>query len=55
MRAAAMPSEDPETLPPPDTVAPAMLALTSPNFKETGRLFDLKSGRLMTFRPPSAV
>src|SRR5262249_7342385 len=55
LRAAAKPSEDPGTLPAPDTVAPAVLELTSSDFQETGRLFDLKSGRLMAFQPPVAV
>jgi NAD(P)-dependent dehydrogenase (short-subunit alcohol dehydrogenase family) len=52
MRAAAMPGEDPETLPLPESVAPAILRMTSPEFKETGRLYDVKSGRLMDHRPP---
>jgi NAD(P)-dependent dehydrogenase (short-subunit alcohol dehydrogenase family) len=55
MRAAAMPSEDPETLPTPETVVPAVLKLTSPGFTESGRLFDLKSGTLMAFQPPVSL
>jgi NAD(P)-dependent dehydrogenase (short-subunit alcohol dehydrogenase family) len=52
MRAAAMPGEDPETLPPPEAVAPAVLRLTSPDFEETGKVYDLKEGRILAFHPP---
>jgi NAD(P)-dependent dehydrogenase (short-subunit alcohol dehydrogenase family) len=43
MRAAAMPGEDPMTLPTPDEVAEAILPLCLPSFTETGRLFDYSS------------
>ena len=52
MRAAAMPSEDPETLPPPEAVAPAVLRLTGVEFEESGKVFDLKEGRILEFRAP---
>ncbi|MCW5695358.1 MAG: SDR family NAD(P)-dependent oxidoreductase [Bauldia sp.] len=41
MRAKAMPGEDPETLPPPEKVAPAIVRLLSPAFTETGVLYDV--------------
>jgi NAD(P)-dependent dehydrogenase (short-subunit alcohol dehydrogenase family) len=53
MRATAMPGEDPETLPPPEAIAPAVLQLASPDFDETGKLFDVRQGRLLTFQPPA--
>ena len=53
MRAAAMPSEDPETLPPPEAVAPAVLSLTSASFEESGKVFDFKEGRILAFRGPA--
>jgi NAD(P)-dependent dehydrogenase (short-subunit alcohol dehydrogenase family) len=53
MRAAAMPGEDPEKLPPPEAVVPAVLRLTSPEFDESGKLFDFKEGRLLAFQPPA--
>lgn len=37
MRAAAFPGEDPETLPPPEALAPLFLELAAPDFAETGR------------------
>lgn len=40
MRAKAMPGEDPETLPQPTAVAPALIDLVSPNYKQTGKLVD---------------
>ncbi|MDQ0469063.1 SDR family NAD(P)-dependent oxidoreductase [Labrys wisconsinensis] len=53
MRAAAMPGEDPETLPPPEAVTPAVLRLTGPDFGETGKVFDLREGRVLAFRGPA--
>jgi NAD(P)-dependent dehydrogenase (short-subunit alcohol dehydrogenase family) len=53
MRAAAMPGEDPESLPSPESVAPAIIRMTSPGFNETGKLFDQRSGRLLDYQPPA--
>lgn len=36
MRAAAVPEEDPQTVPPPETVAPLIVALSSPQWTATG-------------------
>jgi NAD(P)-dependent dehydrogenase (short-subunit alcohol dehydrogenase family) len=52
MRAAVMPGEDPMTLPPPEEVAEKIVPLCSPDFKETGKLYDFPKQRLLSFRPP---
>lgn len=52
MRAKAFPSEDPNTLPAPEAVAQAILALCLPSFEETGRLYDFPAGKLLDFQPP---
>lgn len=43
MRAAAVPGEDPQTLPHPDEVAPAIVALCAPSCTETGRTYAYRS------------
>jgi NAD(P)-dependent dehydrogenase (short-subunit alcohol dehydrogenase family) len=53
MRAIAMPGEDPATLPTPDEVAAKIVELCLPSFQETGKLYDCRSGKLMSFRPPA--
>jgi NAD(P)-dependent dehydrogenase (short-subunit alcohol dehydrogenase family) len=45
MRAKAMPGEDPDTLPMPADVAPKLVDLISPSLNESGKLFDLGSGK----------
>ncbi len=52
MRAQFMPGEDPDTLPLPDQAAEAILPLCLPSFTETGKLYDVPTGRLMDFRGP---
>jgi NAD(P)-dependent dehydrogenase (short-subunit alcohol dehydrogenase family) len=52
MRAAVMPGEDPMTLPPPDEVAAALVPLCLPSFQQTGKLYDFRAGRLLSFRAP---
>jgi NAD(P)-dependent dehydrogenase (short-subunit alcohol dehydrogenase family) len=42
MRAAAMPAEDPSTLPTPEEVAAAMLPLLLPSCTATGRVYDFQ-------------
>ncbi len=44
MRAKAMPGEDPNTLPTPAQVAPALIDLLSPALKENGKLFNVETG-----------
>jgi NAD(P)-dependent dehydrogenase (short-subunit alcohol dehydrogenase family) len=43
MRAKAMPGENPETLPTPAEIAPALVDLLSPQLTEQGRLFDVST------------
>ena len=52
MRAQVMPGEDPMTLPPPEEVAEKIIALCLPGVVETGRLYDFRSHKLMSFRKP---
>jgi NAD(P)-dependent dehydrogenase (short-subunit alcohol dehydrogenase family) len=52
MRAQFMPGEDPDTVPLPDQAAAAILPLCLPSFTETGKLYDVPSGRFMEFRKP---
>jgi NAD(P)-dependent dehydrogenase (short-subunit alcohol dehydrogenase family) len=42
MRAKAMPGEDPETLPPPEAVAPLIVQLLSPSNEKNGELISFK-------------
>ena len=53
MRAAAMPGEDPETLRTPEDIAPSIVALCSPEFRDTGRLYDYPTDRLLSFQGPA--
>jgi NAD(P)-dependent dehydrogenase (short-subunit alcohol dehydrogenase family) len=53
MVAAAFPGIDPMTLPTPETVAEAILPLCSPDFTESGKVYDFRSGKLRSFRPPA--
>lgn len=48
MRAAAMPGEDPDTLRTPEDLAPDVVRLASPDWAETGRIFDFPTGRVLT-------
>jgi len=52
MRAALMPGEDPMTLPAPDEVAEKIVPMCRPDFAETGKLYDFRYKRLMSFRAP---
>jgi NAD(P)-dependent dehydrogenase (short-subunit alcohol dehydrogenase family) len=52
MRAAVMPGEDPMTLPTPEAVAEHIVPLCLPSFMETGRLYDFRHAKLMTYRTP---
>jgi NAD(P)-dependent dehydrogenase (short-subunit alcohol dehydrogenase family) len=45
MRAKAMPGENPETLPTPAEIAPALVDLLSPALEEHGRLYDVGTRR----------
>ena len=52
MRAAAMPGEDPETLPTPEELAPKLMQLLSPEWTETGKLYDFPRDKVLNFRDP---
>ena len=53
MRASAMPGEDPATLRTPEDLAPHIVAMASPTWTETGRLFDFPQGRVLTPQLPA--
>ncbi|MGI3903869.1 MAG: SDR family NAD(P)-dependent oxidoreductase [Janthinobacterium lividum] len=53
MRAAAMPGEDPETLKTPEDLAPVIVALCSPEHRDTGKLYDFPTDRMMSFQGPA--
>lgn len=53
MRKRAMPGEDQSTLRKPSELAPRMVALCSPDWTDTGRLYDFPSDTVQDFRPPA--
>ena len=53
MRASAMPGEDPETLKTPEDLSPKIVELCSPEWTETGRLYDFPTDRLMSYQGPA--
>jgi NAD(P)-dependent dehydrogenase (short-subunit alcohol dehydrogenase family) len=53
MRAAVMPGEDPTTLPTPEEAAEKIIELCLPSFAETGKLYDVRAGKLLEFIPPA--
>jgi NAD(P)-dependent dehydrogenase (short-subunit alcohol dehydrogenase family) len=53
MRAAAMPGEDPETLRTPEELAPHLVRLASPDWTETGRIYDFPTDRLLSPGQPA--
>ena len=52
MRAKAMPGEDPLTLKTPKEFAQKAAPLVSPDWTESGRLYDFPSDRLLDFASP---
>ena len=52
MRAAAMPGEDPLTLKTPEELAPRLVHLLSPEWSETGKLYDFPTDRVLSFAAP---
>ena len=52
MHRGAYPGVDPETLPTPEEVADKIVPLCGPEFIETGKVYDPRSGRLKAFRRP---
>jgi NAD(P)-dependent dehydrogenase (short-subunit alcohol dehydrogenase family) len=47
LRAEVAPGEDPMTLPPPETVAPAIVRMLSADYAENGVLYDVPTGRTL--------
>src|SRR5271166_6525793 len=52
MRATAMPGEDPATLRAPKELAPKIAEICSPDWTETGKLYDFPSDRILRFQAP---
>ncbi|HLG84435.1 MAG TPA: SDR family oxidoreductase [Bradyrhizobium sp.] len=53
MRAQVFPGEDPMTLDTPDQVAEFILPMCRPDWTETGKLYDYKARKLLSFHPPA--
>lgn len=53
MRAEAMPGEDPLTLKTPEDLAPHLVELASPQWSETGKLFDFPQQAVLSARAPA--
>ncbi|CAN7259384.1 SDR family NAD(P)-dependent oxidoreductase [Bradyrhizobium sp. LjRoot220] len=53
MRAIVFPGEDPATLDTPEQVAEFIVPMCSPDWNETGKLYDYKTRTLMSFRAPA--
>ncbi|MDE2376305.1 SDR family NAD(P)-dependent oxidoreductase [Bradyrhizobium sp.] len=53
MRAALFPGEDPMTLDTPEQVAELIVPMCSPEWSETGKLYDYKSRTLLSFQLPA--
>ncbi len=54
MRAQAMPGEDPSSLRTPAELAPKVVALCSPAWADTGRLYDFPTDRVLDWQAPAA-
>jgi NAD(P)-dependent dehydrogenase (short-subunit alcohol dehydrogenase family) len=53
MRAKAMPGEDPSTLRAPQELAPKIVEICSPEWTETGKLYDFPSDQILSFTSPA--
>ncbi len=53
LRVEAWPEEDPDSVPSPEALAPAILTMLSPDFDRNGVIFDFKTGRYTRCRPPA--
>jgi NAD(P)-dependent dehydrogenase (short-subunit alcohol dehydrogenase family) len=54
LRTEAWPDENPDTVPLPEALAPAILTMLSPDFDRNGVIFDFKSGLYTRCQPPVA-
>lgn len=52
MRAQAVPGEDPQTLPHPSEIARKIVALADPALTQTGKIFDARTERFLSYRMP---
>ena len=52
MRATVMPGEDPATLTAPEEVAELIVPMCSPEWMETGKLYDYTTRSVLSFQPP---
>jgi NAD(P)-dependent dehydrogenase (short-subunit alcohol dehydrogenase family) len=52
MRALAMPGENPETVPHPSEIARHIMPLVSPELQETGKIYQVRTGRFVSQRLP---
>jgi hypothetical protein len=53
MHASGWPGVDPETLPPPEDVAKAMVPLCLPECAESGQIYDYRAGKFLAFQAPA--
>ena len=53
MRAVIMPGEDPMTLPTPEEVAEKIVPLCLPSCTESGKFYDFRAGKLLSFLAPA--
>ena len=53
MRATVFPGEDPMTLDTPEQAAELIVPMCAPEWTETGKLYDYKARKLMSFHPPA--
>lgn len=54
LRTEAWPEEDPDSVPLPEALTPAILTMLSPGFDQNGVIFDFKSGLYTRCQPPAA-
>jgi NAD(P)-dependent dehydrogenase (short-subunit alcohol dehydrogenase family) len=54
MRAVVFPGEDPMTLDTPEQAAELIVPMCAPDWSETGKLFDYKTRKLVSFHAPEA-
>lgn len=52
MRAQAVPGEDPQTLPHPSEIARKIVALADPAMTQTGKIFDARTERFLSYQMP---
>jgi NAD(P)-dependent dehydrogenase (short-subunit alcohol dehydrogenase family) len=52
MRRSARPGEDPMTLPLPEELMPELLRFVSPEWQESGKLYDFPSRKILEYRQP---